>query len=98
MNPWTALPRSAPYVLATDVDPIARFNATARAPFRIELGLMPEPFVGRVDAPIVLLTLNPGVSADDFALHGDEAFRSRVRRCHVQGAMEYPNYYLDPEI
>ena len=98
MNPWCDLPTDSPYVLATDNEAIVQFNAKAPPPLRVELSLMPEPFVGRVDAPVVLLTLNPGVSDADFALHRDPKFRAIVRRCHTQNTMDYPNYYLDPAV
>ena len=78
MNPWLALPSRAPYVLPEDRSAVERFNRTAAAPVRLETSLLPEPYVGRVDAPVVLLTLNPGVSPGDFALHTDSAFQQRV--------------------
>lgn len=83
-NPWLALPTSAPFVLASDAPLVERFNEPAAPPLKIETSLLPEPYVGPVDAPIVLLTLNPGVSAGDFALHADSTFRERVLACHRQ--------------
>lgn len=97
-NPWLTLPKHTPFVLATDAVAVERFNKTAVASVRIELTLLPEPFVGRIDAPVVLLTLNPGVSDEDFALHETPGFRDRVLRCHRQAPTEYPNYYLDPDV
>lgn len=98
MNPWIELPTRRPYVLERDRPEIDRFNKTAARPARVELSLLPEPYVGRLDAPVLLLTLNPGVSAADFALHKTVAFRRRVLQCHRQEPMEYPNYYLDPKV
>ena len=51
-----------------------------------------------MDAPIVLLLLNPGVSDGDFALHRQPEFRERLRACHRQEEAAYPNYYLDPAV
>src|SRR6267143_439276 len=97
-NPWLALPTDAPFVLDVDRGAVDAFNQKAKADHRVELGLLPEPYVGRIDAPIVLLLLNPGVSDDDFALHRRTDFRDRVRACHRQESMPYPNYYLDPAV
>ena len=65
MNPWPALSYEPPFVLHEDLHPVLQFNARATGRTRLELDLLPEPFVGRVEAPVVLLTLNPGVSDDD---------------------------------
>lgn len=97
-NPWTALPLRAPFVLDGDRAAIDAFNRKASADRRIETDLLPEPYVGRLDAPIVLLLLNPGVSDEDFALHRRAAFRARVRACHRQKPTAYANYYLAPAI
>ena len=59
---------------------------------------MPEPYVGDVTAPVVLLTLNPGVSDEDLALHRDAEFRARIKECHRHALNAYPNYYLDPAV
>jgi hypothetical protein len=96
-NPWLSLPTDAPFVLDVDGSAIHAFNEKAKADHRIELDLLPEPYVGRTDAPIVLLLLNPGVSDDDFALHRRTDFRERLRACR-QESVPCPNYYLDPAV
>jgi hypothetical protein len=98
MNPWPALGQEPPFVLPDDREVIVQFNARATERTRLELDLLPEPFVGRLDAPVVLLTLNPGVSDGDFALHNDPAFRDRIRACHRQDKVAWPYYYLAPEV
>jgi hypothetical protein len=98
LNPWIAVPDAAPYVLTEDRDLVERFNAKATPRTRIETDLLPEPFVGRLDAPIVLLTLNPGVADGDFALHRQPSFQERVRACYRQEATDWPYYYLDPTL
>lgn len=55
------------------------FNHSATESTRIHTELLPEPFFGRFDAPIVVLLLNPGFSADDAAFHAQPKFRSRLR-------------------
>jgi hypothetical protein len=98
MNPWIDLLSRPPYLLEQDRSEVERFNQGAARSVRIETSLLPEPYVGRIDAPVVLLTLNPGVSTDDFALHRNPQFRERVLQCHRQEPMAYPNYYLDPDV
>jgi hypothetical protein len=49
-----------PYVYAMDNLAVDAFNAHARDEHRIHTDVLPEPFLGRKDAPIVLLNLNPG--------------------------------------
>jgi len=100
-NPWLELPGAAPFVLDTDRPIIDDFNyrAKGRTPaYRVETSLLPEPWVGWVDAPILLLLLNPGVSDEDLVLHQQTDFRRRVLACHRQAPSEYPNYYLDPAL
>jgi len=98
MNPWHALGREAPFVLDEDHAAVTRFNATAVDKTRLELDLLPEPFVGNLEAPDVLLALNPGVSNGDFELHTNEEFRRRVLACHRQESNDWPYYYLDPAV
>jgi hypothetical protein len=84
--------------LSEDRDLVALFNRRATPYTRLETDLLPEPFVGRLDAPIVLLTLNPGVADGDFALHRLASFQSQVRACYRQEPTEWPYYYLDPTL
>jgi hypothetical protein len=95
-NPWICLPDTPPYVLDTDAEPIQTFNATANDRSRVETELLPEPFVGRLDAPIFMLLLNPGVEGSEFVTHRDPTFIAAVRGCHRQEETDYPQYFLAP--
>lgn len=107
-NPWPALPTQPPFVLPEDRPALEAFNRAPRqlikADFRVDTRMLPEPFVGHLNAPIIILLLNPGVAADpavaeeDLRLHQDPAFQEVVRRCHRQGATPYPNYFFDPAV
>ena len=59
-NPWVDLPEESPFVLHGDAAAIARFNARANERHRIRLDVLPEPFIGRPDAPLVLLNRTAG--------------------------------------
>lgn len=78
-NPWADLPDEPPWVLPIDRDAVRR--ATGRVGLRADL--LPEPFVGDPDAPVVVLMKAPGVGpGDDLAAHGRPAFQALVRRSH----------------
>lgn len=83
-------------MLAEDRAPVERFNSRIAEPFRVHLDALPEPFVGRPDAPVVLLALNPGYSDDDAALHALPAFAARLRANLAHEPQAYPFYLLDP--
>lgn len=97
-NPWSRLPASPPYVLAEDADAIDRINVSARSELRIHTELLPEPFLGRPDAPVVLLGLNPGFNPRDLEHHQDKTFARASRRNLVHAHEEYPFYLLDPAL
>src|SRR5690348_10710166 len=97
-NPWLDLPSEPPYVLPCDRLPVEVFNrSTASKDLKINLRLRPDPFLGRPDAPIVVLALNPGLSDQDAASHRRPEFRRRLLSCLRHETVEYPFYYLDPE-
>ena len=98
-NPWVSLPAEPPFLFPADRPVVEEFNnRTANPNYRIETRLLPEPFVGSINAPILLLLLNPGVSDEDFALQERTDFQRRVRACHRQEPSPYPNYYLHPNM
>ncbi len=97
-NPWSRLGSLPPFVLPEDWLAVDVFNQlNAHKPRRlIHHELMPEPFIGRTDAPVVYLALNPGFSENDSEQHGRPEFRKRLRRCIEGEPGEYPFFHLDP--
>lgn len=95
-NPWIDLPRRAPYVLPSDRPAVDRYNRRASVDHRIVLDLLPEPFLGKLTAPVVLLNLNPGYSEADHTVHARRRFRSALRSTIIGKPGSYPFYYLDP--
>src|SRR6185312_641611 len=67
-NPWTSLPTCAEYVLPEDKPYIDAFNHSQvnRADRWVNLAHPPEPRLGPVDAPVLLLQLNPSYSSKEF--------------------------------
>ncbi|MBL8889155.1 MAG: hypothetical protein JNL67_04205 [Planctomycetaceae bacterium] len=77
-NPWRSLPRDE-FVLSEDLPFALEFNRRARGPEKLVLDLVPEPFFGRRDAPIVLLLLNPGVGQTGKQKHHPPDFAAALR-------------------
>lgn len=95
-NLWRRLPETRPFVLPVDADAIERFNWKAKEHVKVDLNLLPEPFIGRFDAPIVLLNLNPGWSSDDARWHRSPGFSRRLWANLKQERSPYPFYLLNP--
>ena len=98
-NPWSSLPNSPPFVLADDKRAIEAFNQKAKKNAIIQTEMLPEPFVGSLNAPVFVLLENPGAGGgeEDFALHRQPEFQRRVRACHQQRPSQFPHYFLDPD-
>ena len=95
-NPWLALPLIAPYVLDSDRAAIEIFNIHASEQHRIRTEIVPEPFLGSPDAPVVLLNLNPGFTEHDLQLHKRPQFVESSRKCLRHESQPYPFFLLDP--
>ena len=101
-NPWLDLPSEPPYVLPVDQESLAglrqRIASRGRIEQRISLETLPEPFIGNPDtATVMLLSLNPGGSAEDKKTHTNPEFRETIL-CNLRhGKQEYPFYGLNPK-
>ena len=99
-SPWANLPSEPPIVLPEDRPWVETFNELSRdrPSWRIRTELLPEPFIGRVDAPLVILALNPGFSEEDLGTHTRPEFMSEVRRCISAEPGPYPFFHLNPAL
>ncbi len=95
-NPWAQVPSRAPFVLEPDLLHVQQFNRTAPEKYRIEDRLLPEPFFGPLDAPVVVLLQNPGVSKDDFAHHQKATFARALRQDLALSSERRHFHLLDP--
>jgi hypothetical protein len=101
-NPWHRLPEEPPFVLPRDREKVEAFNERMRRKADddhiLHLDLIPEPFVGRPDAPLVILGNNPGVTNEDTAKHRrTRPFVNRMRKNLLQQLSDdFPFLYLDP--
>ena len=91
---WHSLPDKAPFVLDHDLPAIFRFNQKFEPRFHYDLNLYPEPFVGSLSAPIILLALNPGLSERDYQVHADEHLLETIRNSALQSPLCSRHYYL----
>jgi hypothetical protein len=97
-NPWLDLPAAPPYVLAEDAAAIAAFNRIVPPSKRYDLELLPEPFLGRPDAPVVVLGLNPGWSPEGPIGHKVPKFIQRTRENLRHAETTFPFHLLDPAL
>lgn len=96
-NPWKQLPENSK-ILSSDRDTITKFNSISSVDekHKVHVELHPEPYLGRVDAEIVLLNLNPGFSSDDHSLY-EITYAQEVWRKNLQHeSLAYSFYLLDP--
>lgn len=98
-NPWVDLPRTQPFVLPYERSAIREFNASAKPTHQIRTELMPEPYLGDPNAPVVLLNLNPGFMEEEIYFHTeDEDFIRECRANLLHEPSEYPFYLINPKL
>jgi hypothetical protein len=97
MSPWVQVPAQPPYVLSCDLDIVREYNEThSNEGYRLQLNVLPEPFIGARTAPVVLLNLNPGFDDEDPADHERREFQAVLRNNYAHRDSEFPFYSLDP--
>ncbi len=97
LNPWLRVPSEPPYFLPCDLDIIRAYNAKhPTGKYRLQSRVLPEPFMGRMTAPVVLLNLNPGFDGRNIEEHRCSRFKALIRKNYSQTRSGYPFYYLDP--
>jgi hypothetical protein len=98
-NPWCRLRVSAPYVLPDDEPLVRAFNkrkAKEHPKFLHIDDILPEPFVGAPEAPVVLLSNNPGFGKGAPAKK-DPAFMDRMRKNLLHEPSDWPFVFLAPD-
>ena len=98
-NPWLTVRDQSDYILEIDREAIKRYNESRRRNDRkINVKSIPEPFIGNLEAAkVVLLSLNPGDSEDDFQAHSDDEFREALFRNLHGESQKCPFYPLNPK-
>ena len=88
----------SPYVLPEDAATIVAFNANVAPHHIVHLEVVPEPYLGDPNAPVVLLNMNPGYVDDDRTVHLDRHFNNAARSNLLHGHASWPLYLLDPSL
>ena len=100
-NPWIHLPSEPPYILDIDKAAIEHYNLILdeNHVHRVHTELLPEPYHGKPDSSIVILTGNPGFHRDDIIYHqNNDYFNKCSRENLIHSTSKYPIYLLDPKI
>ena len=98
VNPWLKLPYESRYVLEIDRESISRYNQSHGEDRKINLNSVPEPFIGNPDsAKIVLLSLDPGDSMQDFKAHLHDEFKKAMFHNLHRESQDWPFYSLNPD-
>ena len=104
-NPWLDLDlRSSSdsrYVHPADEAVVQAYSAKRRGPeYGLATHLLPEPWVGRLNAPVVMLLDNPGLSDHESDPHWtpSDALRHRAQASLRQKRLDHPYYWLDDEV
>jgi hypothetical protein len=98
-NPWVDLPESGGFIHPYDSTQVRNFNRGRRENSNhfLHFDIVPEAFVGRRDAPLVMLSNNPGyASADNARERRIPEFKSKMRKNLLHEALDYPFVFLDP--
>src|SRR2546422_11376051 len=97
-SPWCRLPANPPYVLPDDEPFVEAFNVRAGPKRFLHIDkILPEPFVGPLDAPVVLLSNNPGFKEAGVAHNQDPVFVARMRNNLRHRPSDYPFVFLAPD-
>jgi hypothetical protein len=100
-NPWSDLPNTKPFVLPQDKNKVEAFNKEAGQKHPLCLDLIPEAFLGRPDAPLVLLGNIAGVSetGDPPSPHRvAPAFLASMRNNLLHAPSNCPFVFFDPTL
>src|SRR5690349_4551556 len=85
-NPWQDLRTDRPPFVLDDDDAVLR-RRYPHVRDTLALNMLPTPFMGPIDAPVVLLSLNPSGKTDDFALGLNGVDERRRAMCFADDAV-----------
>lgn len=98
-NPWLKLvPADGEFLLSIDRVAVETHNTTAKEQHKFRLDMVPEPYMGRPDAPIVVLTGNPRFRADDLETHARPEVQELLLACARREELEFPLVWMDPRL
>lgn len=99
-NPWGSLPAAPPFVLPGDKKEVEAFNVKMRSAGHdqmLNLDLIPIPFAGAPDAPVVFLGNIAGAGEEKYQdYERNPTYADRLRKNLLHENAEYPFLLLDP--
>ena len=101
-NPWLALDTTrSPFVLDIDRHAVETHNQrnAAKPQYQFHTAdMLPEPFLGALSAPVIVLTGNPRFRDDDLETHRRSDVREHLSAMLRQQPLGYPLVWLDPAL
>jgi hypothetical protein len=100
-NPWLDLEISKSMVHPDDKESVDFHNRNSKPKYQFLLHLAPEPWIGRVNSPVVILLANPG--ATELDLRGKPQYKADqiIQKSFSnikQEEMDFPHFFFDPEL
>jgi hypothetical protein len=97
-NPWLGFKHSDYMVHPDDVQAFEDHNSRSQDKYKFLPFLAPEPWIGRLDAPIVILLANPGATLENLAGAREEnKYREEFSIKNLnQDLDKFPHYFLNP--
>lgn len=95
-NPWLELNVEETKIHPMDESVVREFNLKGKNEVQFSTELLPDPYIGNLNAQVLVLALNPGLSEEDYVTHAEEVFRDLYMDNLHQQDTEYPFYYLNP--
>lgn len=86
------------FLLDVDRAVVEAHNSSAQRQHQFRLDMVPEPYMGRPDAPVVVLTGNPRFRPDDLEAHARADVQQRLLACVRREELDYPLVWLDPQL
>jgi hypothetical protein len=94
-NPWVDLPAAKDFVLPADEPHVSAFHRHEVLAHHFRLDLPPDPWLGRWDAPVVILLQNPSFDDSDAATFTRPDITAANRYNLAEAAGSTPHYWLD---
>jgi len=107
INPWKEIVkvRETPFILQKDKKDILYFNKSAKEEHKINIEILPDPYIGDVfKSKVVLLQLNPGIELPPGLPSSNEVFERElfpelqqdIVNNMIHKYEKFPFYYLNP--
>lgn len=100
-NPWIGFTKSNKMVHPLDQVAVEHHNKTSKRDYQFILHLAPEPWIGNIEAKLLVLYSNPGATKSNalgiFQPLHDLVLERSIRNLNQEN-QEYPHFDFDPEL